>query len=181
MSMLPPILQLLVAAVALVAGIYDILYRRIPNWLVLAALLLGFLLNGFLYLGDGLLRSALGMGLALLIYLPLYMLRGMGAGDVKLMAALGALVGPANWIFIFIISALLGGILAVILTLAKGRFLKTIRNVGFMLWEMAHLRPPHLRSEELDIKSPKAVKLPHGAVIALGCMAFLGTGALLAG
>jgi len=54
-----------------------------------------------------------------------------------------------------------------------------MRNVGFMLWEMAHLRPPHLRSEELDIKSPKAVKLPHGAVIALGCLAYLGTGALL--
>lgn len=179
MSTLPPILQLLVAAVALVAGVYDILYRRIPNWLVLPALLVAFLLNGFLYLGDGLLRSALGMGLALLIYFPLYLLRGMGAGDVKLMAALGALVGPANWLFIFIVSALLGGILAVLLTLARGRFRKTMRNVGFMLWEMAHLRPPHLRSEELDIKSPKAVKLPHGGVIALGCLAYLGTGALL--
>jgi prepilin peptidase CpaA len=176
---LPPILQFLVAAVALVAGVYDIRYRRIPNWLVLPALLLGFLLNGFLYLGEGLLRSALGMGLAMLIYFPLYLLRGMGAGDVKLMAALGALVGPANWLFIFVVSALLGGVLAVILTLATGRFRQTLRNLGFMLWEMAHLRPPHLRSEELDIKSPKAVKLPHGAVIALGSIAYLGTGALL--
>jgi prepilin peptidase CpaA len=179
MSTLPPILQLLLAVVALVAGVYDILYRRIPNWLVLSALLLAFLLNGFLYLGDGLLRSALGMALALLIYFPLYVLRGMGAGDVKLMAAIGALVGPANWFFIFVVSALLGGVLAVLLTLARGRFLKTMRNVGFMLWEMVHLRPPHLRSEELDIHSPKAVKLPHGAVIALGCFAYLGTARLL--
>ncbi len=181
MSTIPPILQLIVAVVALVAGIYDILYRRIPNWLVLPALLLGFLLNGFLYLGEGLKHSALGMGLALLIYFPLYLLRGMGAGDVKLMAALAVLVGPGNWFFIFIVSALVGGVLAVLLTLARGRFRRTMHNLGYMLWEMAHFRPPHLRSEELDIKSPKAVKLPHGAVIALGCFAYLGAARLMGG
>lgn len=176
--MLPWSLQLLVAVIALVAGIYDIRYRRIPNWLVLPGFLLGILLNGFLYFGEGLWRSAAGVGLALVIYFPLYLLRGMGAGDVKLMAALGAMVGWQNWIVIFIVSGILGGIFAVILTLAKGRFRKTMSNVGYMLWEMAHLRSPYMRSGDLDVKSPTAVTLPHGAVVALGCLAFLGAGAV---
>jgi hypothetical protein len=46
--------------------------------------------------------------------------------------------------------------------------------VGFILSEMAHLRPPHLRREDLDVASPRAFTLAHGAVIALGCLAFLG-------
>jgi len=173
MTDFPPTLQLLLLAVALVAGIWDLRTRRIPNWLVLTGLLLGFLLNGFLFYGPGLLRAAAGFGLALLVYMPLYLLRGMGAGDVKLMAALGAIAGWRLWLGIFILSGLLGGILAVILTLARGRLRRTLWNVGFIVSELLHFRAPHLTRAELNVDDPKAVTLPHGSVITLGVVVLL--------
>ena len=181
MTSLPLVLQAPLAALVIIAGVYDILYRRIPNWLVLPGFLLGLALNAVLgsTYSPGLAESGLGVGLAFLIYFPLYLLRGMGAGDVKLMAAVAALVGWKNWLIIFIFSGILGGVLAVIIILTKGRFRKTIYNVGYILWELGHMRPPRLSSEELDVRSPKAVTLPHGAVIALACLFFLGGGLVL--
>jgi prepilin peptidase CpaA len=179
MTDFPLILQAALAAVALTAGIWDLRTRRIPNWLVLTGLLLGFLLNGFLFYGQGVLRAAGGMGLALLIYLPMYMLRGMGGGDVKLMAALGAIAGWRLWLVIFIVSAILGGVMAVILTLAKGRLRRTLWNVGFILSELAHLRAPHLTRAELNVEDPKAVTLPRGTVIAAGVVTLLVVSRLL--
>jgi prepilin peptidase CpaA len=178
---MPPIIQWLVAVMVVVAGVYDIRYRRIPNWLVLPAVVVGFGLNAFLYGVAGLKYAGLGFGLAVLIYMPLYMLRGMGAGDVKLAAALGAFVGWQNWVALFIFAGLIGGVLAVILMLAHGRFRKTLWNTAYILWEMVHFRAPHQRSEELDVKSPRAFTLPHGAVLALGTLTLVGVRAFVAG
>jgi Flp pilus assembly protein protease CpaA len=97
----------------------------------------------------------------------------MGAGDVKLMAAVGAVMGPANWFAIFLLSNILGGVAAVLLLLSKGRLWRTLSNVGYMLYELAHLRPPYMRKEELDLQSPKAVTMPHGLAIAVGSISFL--------
>jgi Flp pilus assembly protein, protease CpaA len=163
------------------AGIYDIRYRRIPNWLVLPAVLVGFALNAFLYGLVGLKYAGLGFGVAVLIYMPLYALHGMGAGDVKLAAALGAFVGWQNWVILFILSGLIGGVLALVLMLTHGRFRKTLWNTAYILWEMMHFRAPHQRSEELDVKSPRAFTLPHGAMLALGTLGLVGARAFVAG
>jgi len=173
MSYPVPVIQVGLAVVVLIAAIYDIRFRRIPNWLTLSGLLIGFGLNSFLFEMSGLRMAAFGLGLALLIYFPLYLLRGMGAGDVKLMGAIGAIVGPANWFGIFLLSSILGGLIAIILVVFKGRLRKTFANVGFMLKEMLSLRAPYLKKEELDVKSPRAATLPHGLVIALGSISFL--------
>jgi len=172
-SHLPPVLQLILLIVTVLAGIHDLRSRRIPNWLVLTALFLGFGMNLFLYEGAGLRASLLGMGLALLVYFPLYVLHAMGAGDVKLMAAVGSIIGPGNWLVLFIITALLGGVCAVLLLLFKGRLGEKMWNVGWILSEMTHLRAPYQSSEELDVRSSKAVRLAHGAVIAFGSVVFL--------
>ncbi len=167
-------IQILVALLAVVAGIYDIRYRRIPNWLVLPAIPLGFALGAFLDPWQGLWNSLLGFGLAVLIYLPMYALRGMGAGDVKLAAALGALAGWTDWLRILLFSALVGLALALALMLLRRRFRKTLSNTAYIVWDLVHLRPPYQRSEELDVQSPKGTRLPHGAVLALGTLALLG-------
>jgi prepilin peptidase CpaA len=184
MPTLAPTIRVLVAAVVLIAGYYDIRYRRIPNWLVLPALLVGFLFNAvvgfidqsgtFVYGLAGLKHAALGFGVALLIYFPMYLLRGMGAGDVKMMAALGALLGWQYWLIVFVLTAVLGLVLALVLMLTRGRFRKTLWNTGYLVWEIVHFRAPHLKHEELDISNPGAFTLPHGAVIALGTMLLLG-------
>ncbi len=97
----------------------------------------------------------------------------MGAGDVKLMAAVGAMVGWEDWLGIFVITALLGGLMALILATSHGRIKKTLWNVGFILSELKSGRPAYMKREELDVRSPKAMGLPHGAVIAVGAVFFL--------
>jgi prepilin peptidase CpaA len=176
LRLLPWTVQLLLAVVVVVASYYDIRYRRIPNWLTLPCVIVGFALNAFLEppLWHGLGDAGLGVALALLFNFPLYLLHARGAGDVKLLAAIGALVGWRDWLAIFILSGILGGVLAVILMLAKGRFRKTLWNTASIVSEMVHFRAPHLKSEEFDVNSPLSFRLPQGAIIALGCCALLG-------
>ena len=180
MSYLPPIFQILLALIVVVAAVYDFRFRRIPNWLTLSGVILGWGLNIFLFEMIGLRTAAFGLGLAFLIYFPLYLLRGMGAGDVKLMGAVGSIVGPANWFGIFILTSILGGVVALILLLFKGRLFRTLSNVGYMLKEILFLRAPYMKKEELDVRSPKAVTLPHGVMIALGSLAYLTAAAIWA-
>jgi prepilin peptidase CpaA len=169
----PGILALLFALVAGAAA-YDIPYRRIPNWLTATGVLLGIGMNMFLYQGLPGLRISLG-GLALGFgsYFMLYMLRAMGAGDVKLMAAVGAMVGWQDWVAIFILTAIIGGFASLALMTLRGRVKKTLWNVGFVLSEMKSGRAAYLANEELDVRSAKSVGLPHGAVIAAATLAFV--------
>ncbi len=166
--------------VVLIAGIYDIKYRRIPNWLSLTGITLGVLLNTFLFEWAGVKSSLLGIGFAFIVYFPLYLLRGMGAGDVKLMMAVGALVGPGSWFAIFVITGILGGVIAVVLLLSRGRLRKTLWNVGFLLHRLMQFRAPYADNPELDVRSSQGVRLPHGAVIALGTVLFLTVSRLMA-
>jgi prepilin peptidase CpaA len=180
MSYLPTVFQILLALLVICAGVYDIRWRRVPNWLTLSGVVLGVALNTFLYETPGLWLSLKGLGVALLVYFPLYAIRAMGAGDAKLMAAIGALVGPWNWFGVFMISAVTGGVFAIALLLTTGRMHRTFANVGFMLKELAYFRPPYLANEELDVRSPKALGLPHAAMIALGSLGFLAVAAIWA-
>jgi prepilin peptidase CpaA len=103
----------LVAALA-AATVTDLRARRIPNAVTLSAAMLGLSLNTALRGSDGLALSLEGAGLALAALLPLFALRGMGAGDVKLMAAIGALKGPEFLIYTFACAALFGGGMALV-------------------------------------------------------------------
>jgi prepilin peptidase CpaA len=174
-SLPPPGVEAVLIALVLLAAVYDVRYRRIPNWLTVAGVLVGLALNGFLDQGrPGMfLASLLGLAISFAVYFVLYALRAMGAGDVKLMAAVAAVVGWPNWFGIFIVTAIIGGIMAMILVAARGRVKRTFWNVAFILSEMKGGRPAYMRREELDVKNPKALGLPHGAVIAVGTIFFL--------
>jgi prepilin peptidase CpaA len=102
----------------------------------------------------------------------------MGAGDAKLMAAVGSIVGPGNWIVLFVVTAIIGGVTAVVVLLFAGRIRKTFWNVGWIMNEVAHFRAPYHSSEELDVRSAKGMRMPHGAVIAMGSIAFLAARAI---
>ena len=174
MHSIPLLLEMPLLAVVCIAGFADIRTRRIPNWVVLAGLLLGLTGNMILYRWAGLASAGLGIGLALLVYFPLYMLRGMGAGDVKLMAAVGAIAGPANWVAVLVLTGLLGGIFALALVASQGAVRKTLDNLGRIVWELGHFRAPYDRHQEIDVRNPRALRLPHGTVIALAVIAFVG-------
>jgi prepilin peptidase CpaA len=166
--------QVLLLAVVLCAAIFDARYRRIPNWLTVSGVIAGLALNAFLFPGlEGVWLSLKGLGLGFGVYLVLHLLRAMGAGDVKLMAAVGSIVGASNWFGIFLVTAITGGVLSVVVSIAKKRLGKTLFNVGFILSEMKSGRPAYLKNEELDVKSDKALRMPHGVVIALGTLIYL--------
>jgi prepilin peptidase CpaA len=181
LSFPPIIVQVLVLLIVIPAAMFDLRQRRVPNWITLPAILLGIALNGILDFRDANLRnSLLGLGLAFLIYFPLYLLRAMGAGDVKLMAAVGAIMGWANWLGIFVLTAVIGGLAAIVAVAARGRLRKTFYNIWFILLSLLHRQAPYESNPELDVRNVQSVRLPHAVVIALGAIGFLVVAAIWA-
>lgn len=166
-------LQFALVAVVLAAGFTDVRSRRIPNWLTLSGLVLGFGLQILFSGAAGAAQSGKGLGLALLVYVPLYLLRGMGAGDVKLMAAVGSLTGPSNWLSIFFATAIIGGLLSLIVVAHKRRLMQTFINVSILSTELIHMRAPAAASSALDVKDSASLRLPHAISIAVGSLIFL--------
>ncbi len=167
-------------ALILTAAAYDLRFRRIPNWLTATGVALGFATNIFERgIWQGLQFSLLGFALALAIYLFLFAIRAMSGGDGKLMAAVGSLVGWKCWVSIFIVTTVVGAIAGVAVAIRQGRLKKTFWNVGFILSEMRHGRPAYLANEELDVRSGKALRMPHGAAIAVATLIYVGFTTLL--
>lgn len=166
-------MEALLAALVLVAAYHDLRTRRIPNWLVLAGCLAGLAGNLAISGLPGLGTALMGFGLAFAVYLGLYLLHAMGAGDVKLMAAAGAVAGWRWWLAILLATSIIGAVLGVCLALSKGRLRQTFWNVGYLVRELASFRAPWMSREQLDVKNPSTLRLPHAVSIALGCLAVM--------
>ena len=166
-------IQILVAVIVTAAAATDLRSRKIPNWLTLSGVCAGLLLNWNISGLAGIRSSLEGMGLGFGAYFVLYCLHAMGAGDVKLMAAVGAIVGPENWFRVFIATAIAGGVLALALVIWKGRLRETLWNALFIAGELARFRAPHKRRSDLDVKDPRSLKMPHGVAIAAGTVTCL--------
>jgi prepilin peptidase CpaA len=166
-------LRILLILLVIVAGVYDLRFRRIPNWLCLSGFVAGVGVNTLFSGIQGFLLSLLGLVCALAVYAPLYLLRGMGAGDVKLMAAVGAIVGSRNWLELFLTTAILGGLVSFAVIVTKKRTFQTLSNVAMISAELIHFRAPSSSAAQLDIRNPETLRLPHGAVIAGGTILYL--------
>jgi prepilin peptidase CpaA len=175
-------IEIVLFVAVLIAAFTDLRARRIPNWLTVSVLALGFVLNALIAYPspwEGVLLAAKGFALAFGLNLVMYALHMTGAGDVKLLAAIGALVGCSDFIGIFLMNALIGGVLAVVLTAARGRLRQTLWNTGYMVSELMKWRAPYLSREQLDVKSPKALTLPRAVPICLGVLTFLAVARVL--
>ncbi|MBV8897939.1 MAG: prepilin peptidase [Acidobacteriaceae bacterium] len=170
---MPSVLMFALLALVAAAALYDFRFRRIPNWLNLSGLVLGLGINTLLFAAHGLLAASLGTLLPLALYVPLYLLRAMGAGDVKLMAAVGAIAGPRNWIEILVCTAFAGGVLALAVAARNGRLQRTFFNLMLLASELTHWRRPAARHETLDVRSDRSMRMPHAIAIAAGSLAFL--------
>lgn len=173
MYMPPLAIQAALVALVLTAAGYDFRFRRIPNWLVVTGLCAGLALNTMISGWAGLRLAAVGFAGGFGVYFFFYMLRAMGAGDVKLMGAVGSLVGWDLWLRVFLASAIAGGVAGVVMIVVKRRVRRTLWNIGFILSEFLHFRAPYLTRDELDVKSEAAVTLPHGVAIAAGTLVTL--------
>lgn len=170
---LPAGLTGLLAVTAAVAAFTDIRWRRIPNWLILPALVMGLIGNLWLRGWPGVLLGLGGFALAALVYVPLFALKGIGAGDVKLMAALGMIVGPKPWLLLLLVTSITAALSGVVLAQTKGRLPEVVWNFLLLVKELASFRVPHRRHEQLQLHHEKAIRMPHGVAVAVGTLVLI--------
>ncbi|WP_258039217.1 A24 family peptidase [Nitrosomonas ureae] len=159
-----------------VAAWQDFRSYRISNTLVFSGALLGVLLNTFLPVGIGFTESLMGWGIGLLLLLPLYLLRMMGAGDVKLMAMVGAFVGTNDIISVFLYTLIAGGIIALVVALQRGVLRRLMDNFIFMFLSVLSVNKSKPSKDNLSVleEAPDSVgKLPYGIAIAVGTITSL--------
>lgn len=166
------------AIVVLFAALSDLTTRRIPNWLTVSGVVSGFAIHAWSSGWNGVWTSAAGMGLALAVYVPLFAIRALGAGDVKLMAAVGAIAGPFLWFCIFVATCLVGGLLALAVVIAKRRLIQTLFNTFQIAQALLKGRNPASQEPQMDFRDPHAITLPHGLSIALAAWLAIAMGQL---
>jgi prepilin peptidase CpaA len=160
-----------VVAVAGLACVCDLRFRRIPNVLTFGAAAAAF---GFGVASQGLtgLWSALaGWGVGCAVFLPWFLLGGMGAGDVKLLAALGAWLGPEGALWAGLYAGLAGGPLALIVSAARGYLKQSFVNLWCLLtfWRISGVQP----MTGLTLRTSESPRLPYAVPIAVGAVVTL--------
>jgi prepilin peptidase CpaA len=149
-----------------IATVSDVQSRRIPNWLVFPFLTAGIVTSAIAYGWRGLAQSMGGVLLAALLLGLFYLVGGMGMGDVKLCAGVGAWIGPQQLSFALVFMGLAGGVMAFVWA-ASGGFLKEALNGTSDL--IFGLRGRGLRPHPtLVLTNPGARKMPYAPAIAIG-------------
>lgn len=161
--------QILLVWLVLQAAVTDIAIRRIPNVLVLAGLGIALALHWHAGPAGVLLSPWLaGLATGFFLFLPLYVLRGMAAGDVKLMAMTGAFVGPALALRIALLTCLIGGVLAIGIVIHNGRWRILWRNLTAMLTPVLISLGGLPQARVALPRDVSAGGIPYGVAIALG-------------
>ncbi|HWC06099.1 MAG TPA: prepilin peptidase [Gemmatimonadota bacterium] len=155
------------AAVVLVAVVWDVRERRIPNALTVAGLVLAIALRS-LEGPEALLVGLAGLVLAVVIALPLVALGGLGGGDAKLLAAVGAFLGPMQLLIALAITALAGGVMAVVLAIHRGALHESMVGAGVLVM---NLFGRGIERPRRTIRSPGALTIPYAVPIAIGALA----------
>lgn len=162
--------DLLLLVFVTAAAISDLMRRKIPNRLVLAGMLAALALHGAVGAPSWLPDCAGGMATGFFLFLPLYLLRGMAAGDVKLIAMVGAFAGAWPTVQICFATFVLGGLMAVLIVSWQGSWRACLRNLRQLLWPlMARTAGLPLAPAPLDAHASVG-NMPYGLAIALGTL-----------
>ncbi|HEY0723720.1 MAG TPA: A24 family peptidase, partial [Pyrinomonadaceae bacterium] len=167
MPVAPELMKLLLLVpMAVFIVYYDVRYRRIPNVLVLGLLIGGLTINISFGGWNGAISSLEGFGLAFLPMFLIHLFGAMGAGDVKLFGAVGAVIGVSMVPLTFVLVVMLGAALAIYTMLRAGTVFSTLHGVlrifvGIMPgWEMPRFAMP----------SDRKHTIPYGVAIMLGSL-----------
>jgi prepilin peptidase CpaA len=158
------------------AAFQDFRSYRIGNKLVIPGAALGVLLNTILPEGSGFIEAIAGWGVGLLLLLPFYLLRTLGAGDVKLVAMVGAFVGLHEIFVVLLYIMITGGVLALLVAFFRGKLRQLIENFVVMLLMVLSFKksgPLKEKLSVLEVGSTSIEKLPYGVAIAAGTAIFL--------
>jgi prepilin peptidase CpaA len=137
---------------ASVAAVLDVWSRRIPNWVTFGTFIAGVAVNVWLHGMSGVVVALVGAALGMALLLPFYAIRAIGAGDVKLLGALGALLGPQLLISVALYGAVAGGVMSAVILLVRGRLWLVLHDL------LVARRPPTL----------SGATAPYGIAIASG-------------
>lgn len=166
-------LDLVLIVILLLASAFDLRQRRIPNRLLAAALLAATVLHLASGTASALLTTLLaGFALGLLMFLPLYLLGGMAAGDVKLMATVGAYLGPALVFQASLATYCCGGVMALLIVLFKRRGRAAFANVFALLLPVL-MRVQGVRLEPDPARAPSVGGMPYAVAITAGTLFIL--------
>ena len=154
-------MPIVVLAAGVIASWIDLRSRRVPNLLTMPLACAGVLLAVIGASGLTATDAVLGLLVGLGVMLPLHVLGGTGAGDVKLMAAFGALLGPAGVLGAFIRMAIIGGVIALGIAIQRGRLRETLNGTALLVARVdgtaAALEHPAVNN-----------KFPYAPAVALG-------------
>jgi len=151
-----------------IATFTDVRSCRIPNWLVLPFLVAGIGISGWMHGWHGMEQSVLGIGLGTLVLGFFCWMGGMGMGDLKLCAAVGAWIGPAQLMVALVVTGIAGGIMALCWAIGGGFVGEMLSGTGDLILGMRKrgLRP----HPELVLDNPLTRKMPYAPAIAIGTL-----------
>ena len=151
-----------------IAVVFDVKSHRIPNWLVFSGALVGFAYHALSSYGMGAMASVQGLAVGLAAFMPLYLIRAMGAGDVKLMAMVGAYLGPASAFGAVLTVFIAGGVLAMAAAIRNRALPRLYENLRFIMADMSMKMMVGGAAAQVDAVPVSAGKLPYALAIATG-------------
>jgi prepilin peptidase CpaA len=160
----------LVSATLIWAAWIDGKELRVPNWITFPMVLSGLIYSTVV--GGSLSAGLVGMAMGLACLLPLYAVGGMGAGDVKLMAGIGAWLGWQTTLESFMVSVVVGAIMAVLMVLFRGTWKKHYENFLTIFSEWVTIRNPYELSRIAAERKPTMALLPYGIPICIGSISY---------
>ncbi|HMO12985.1 MAG TPA: A24 family peptidase [Pirellulaceae bacterium] len=167
-----------VSIVLVVAAVIDGVQLKVPNWITFPMIITGWIYSAVAYAmaGDawwaGLGWSLAGTAVGLLLLLPAYAIGGMGAGDVKLLAGVGAWTYVVTTFYAFCLSAVIGAAIAVIMVLARRGVRKHSMQFMMILNEITEVRNPETLAALAAKRKSQMLLLPYGIPIAIGTIAY---------
>lgn len=162
----------LVTITLVVAAVIDGIKLKVPNWITFPMIVGGWVFSTLAYGWPGLLSSIIGTTVGLALLLPAYAIGGMGAGDVKLLAGVGAWVWGTVTFYAFCASAILGGVIAVAMVLVSRAWSKHHAQFWRILGEVVTIRNPDQLATIAAERKPTMLLLPYGIPIAIGTIAY---------
>ena len=165
-------LILLLLSILSISAIIDFRSQKIPNLITFPAVIIALLYHFFISGIDGLIFSLLGLATGISLLIVPYILGSMGAGDAKLMGAVGAVLGSKSVFMVFLISALVGGIYALVIILLNKRQFKGFFSNQLLTLKLFILTRKFIPDPVEETK--KKPKLCYGVAIALGSYIYMG-------